>query len=199
MGELSIMYPTEYVKTQLQLQKSGGAAPRFKNAWHCATTIVGERGPLGLYRGFTSLLTGTVPKTAVRFTAFGTIKNMMRNSEGQLTPMRTLLAGMATGAIEAAFVVTPVETLKTKLIHDQNRPNPQYRGLVHAARSIVATEGLGGIYKGLTATLLKQMTNQGVRFLVFDEVKKVFTPKDGSPSFWHKVLAGGTAGALSCV
>ncbi len=42
------------------------------------TTIVKERGPLGLYRGFTSLLIGTVPKTAVRFTAFGAIKQSLK-------------------------------------------------------------------------------------------------------------------------
>ncbi len=122
-----------------------------------------------------------------------------QDEKGQLSPMRTLVAGMLTGAVEAAFVVTPVETLKTKLIHDQNRPTPRYNGLVHAVRTIVAEEGISGVYKGLTATLMKQMTNQGVRFLIFDEVKKLFIT-DGKPaSFSAKVLAGGTAGAISCI
>ena len=35
---------------------------------------------MGLYRGFTSLLIGTVPKTAVRFTAFGAIKQALKVS-----------------------------------------------------------------------------------------------------------------------
>jgi solute carrier family 25 citrate transporter 1 len=32
---------------------------------------------------------------------------------------------------EALIAVTPTETIKTKLIHDQTSRNPKYRGLVH--------------------------------------------------------------------
>ena len=34
-----------------------------------------------------------------------------------------------------------METIKVKLINDQMKPNPQYKGLVHGIRSIVAQEG----------------------------------------------------------
>jgi solute carrier family 25 citrate transporter 1 len=40
--------------------------------------IVQERGVLGLYRGLTSLLLGTIPKTSVRFGTYGQLKNMLR-------------------------------------------------------------------------------------------------------------------------
>lgn len=82
--EVTIMYPTEYVKTQMQLQKAEAGVMKYRNSWHCAKTIVAERGPLALYRGLTSLLLGTVPKTALRFTAFGFLKNAFRVS----TPLR---------------------------------------------------------------------------------------------------------------
>ncbi|CAE7710565.1 SLC25A1 [Symbiodinium sp. KB8] len=196
--EVTIMYPTEYVKTQMQLQKAEAGVMKYRNSWHCAKTIVAERGPLALYRGLTSLLLGTVPKTALRFTAFGFLKNAFRDEQGKLSALRTLAAGMATGAVEASLVVTPVETLKTRLIHDQNSAKPKYRGLIHAARVIGAEEGLGGIYKGWTPTMAKQMGNQGVRFLVFEEIKKAFASGDGAPmAFWGKFLSGGTAGLVS--
>ena len=38
-------------------------------------------------------------------------------------------------------MVCPMETIKVKLINDQMKPNPQYKGLVHGIRSIVAQEG----------------------------------------------------------
>lgn len=38
---------------------------------------------------------------------------------------------------------------RTKLIDDANRPNPQYRGLIHGTATIVRQEGLAGIYRGL--------------------------------------------------
>jgi solute carrier family 25 citrate transporter 1 len=67
--------------------------------------------------------------------------------------------------VEAVFAVTPSETIKlvqsaivmifltgsvrTKLIDDSKRPNPQYRGLLHGTASIVRQEGILGIYRGL--------------------------------------------------
>ena len=40
-------------------------------------TIVRQRGYLALYRGLSSLLLGTVPKTTARFTVFSWLKRMM--------------------------------------------------------------------------------------------------------------------------
>ena len=45
---------------------------------------------------------------------------------------------------EAALVVTWVETLKVRLISDQRKKSPQYRGLVHAASSILRQEVSNG-------------------------------------------------------
>lgn len=50
---------------------------------------------------------------------------------------------------EAVLAVTPSETIKTKLIDDQKRQVPRYRGLLHGTLSIVKEEGIGGIYRGL--------------------------------------------------
>jgi hypothetical protein len=55
--------------------------------------------------------------------------------------------------------VTPMDTIKTRLIHDQLSREPKdrlYKGFFHGVRTIVATDGLGGIYQGLSATILKQ-------------------------------------------
>jgi solute carrier family 25 citrate transporter 1 len=38
---------------------------------------------------------------------------------------------------------------RTKLIDDQKREVPRYRGLLHGTLSIVNEEGIGGIYRGL--------------------------------------------------
>ena len=58
-------FPTEYVKTQLQLDERS-ANPRYKGPIHCVTTTVKEHGFFGLYRGLSSLLYGSIPKASVR-------------------------------------------------------------------------------------------------------------------------------------
>ena len=61
-----ITFPTEYVKTQLQLDEKS-AKPRFKGPLNCVSVTVKEHGVRGLYRGLSSLLYGSIPKASVRY------------------------------------------------------------------------------------------------------------------------------------
>eukprot|EP01114_Cavostelium_apophysatum_P011189 TRINITY_DN2538_c0_g1_i1.p1 TRINITY_DN2538_c0_g1~~TRINITY_DN2538_c0_g1_i1.p1 ORF type:complete len:306 (-),score=51.65 TRINITY_DN2538_c0_g1_i1:67-984(-) len=197
--EASIMFPTEFVKTQLQLQ--GKNQPqKFKGPIDCAVVTVKEHGPLGLYRGLSSLVVGSAPKVAVRFTAFEKAKQSLKDENGKLSAGSNMLAGLFAGASEAVLAVTPMETIKTKLIHDMNNPpeKRKYHGLVHGVRTIVAQEGLSGIYKGLVPTVLKQSTNQATRFLVYEELKKYLESNSKVPlSVGWSLLCGATAGGVS--
>ena len=65
--EICITYPTEYVKTQLQLDEKLG---KYKGIVDCTKQTVRERGIRGLYRGLSVLVYGSIPKSAVRFGSF---------------------------------------------------------------------------------------------------------------------------------
>lgn len=106
------------------------------------------------------------------------------------------MCGLSAGAVEASAVVTPMECFKVRLIHDKFMPNPIYRNLFHGISTIIKKEGFKGAYKGFLATLLKQSSNQGVRFLVFEDTKKLVAKY----IHWDPVanfLAGGFAGFVS--
>lgn len=94
------------------------------------------------------------------------------------------------------IIVTPMETFKVRLIHDKFMPTPRYRNLFHGIYTIFKKEGPRGCYKGLLATILKQSTNQGVRFLVYEEAKEFFR-KYIPISFFANFFAGSVAGAAS--
>lgn len=63
--EIMITYPTEYVKTQLQLDEKG-EKKRYNGIIDCVKKTVKQRGFFGLYRGLTVLLVGSIPKSGVR-------------------------------------------------------------------------------------------------------------------------------------
>ena len=132
--EATITYPTEYVKTQLQLQSKesvSGGKQAFKGPWDVVQRTVKEKGIKGLYRGLSALVTGTAAKASIRFFSFEELKKRLADESGQLPSSRRMLAGLGAGVIEGLLVVTPTETIKTKLIHDQNSAVPKYKGLVH--------------------------------------------------------------------
>mgnify|MGYP000949294887 FL=1 len=86
--------------------------------------------------------------------------------------MHSFLAGIGAGVTEAITIMAIQDTLKTKLIHDVLRDQPKYKGLFDGIAQIYRAEGFRGIYTGIMPTLLKQSTNQGVRFLVYDDFMK---------------------------
>ena len=137
-------------------------------------------GVAGLYRGLSSLLFFSVPKVSSRFLAFETLKSRLADDKGNMSAGRTLLCVLGAGTAEAVIAVTPMDTIKTRLIHDQLTHAPadrRYRGFFHGVRTIVAEQGIGGTYKGLTATILKQSSNQAIRWLTFAKAKEAMADR----------------------
>ncbi|XP_055705855.1 putative tricarboxylate transport protein, mitochondrial [Phlebotomus papatasi] len=192
--EICITFPTEYVKTQLQLDEKG-ALKKYNGIWDCVQKTVRTNGFFGLYRGLSVLLYGSIPKSAVRFGAFEKLKGQMMNDKGQLSNSGKLLAGLGAGVAEAIFAVTPMETIKVKFINDQRSANPKFKGFFHGVGAIVRQEGISGVYKGLTATIMKQGSNQAIRFYVMESLKDWY--KDGDPQKPVPKLVVGGFGALA--
>lgn len=196
--EIMMTFPTEYVKTQLQLDERS-ATPKYKGPINCAVVTVKEHGVRGLYRGLSSLLYGSIPKASVRFSMFETLKNRMADEKGNLSQLQLLGAGLGAGVSEAILIVCPMETIKVKFIHDQTQPHPQYRGFLHGVKTIVKQQGLRGTYQGLVPTIFKQGTNQAIRFFVFTNLKRWFQGGDNSKDIGNirTFFIGGLAGAAS--
>uniref|UniRef100_A0A7S3GK71 Uncharacterized protein n=1 Tax=Palpitomonas bilix TaxID=652834 RepID=A0A7S3GK71_9EUKA len=198
--EATAMYPMEFGKVQLQLQ-SKALKPRYSGLFNVLSTTMKERGAFAIYRGLGSLIAGCVPKAAVRFGTFEFLKRKLSDEDGSISKGKTFVAGLGAGVFEAAFAVCPAEMVKTRLIHDQAQAVPKYRGFFHATAVIVREEGIGALYKGIGPTLLKQASNQGIRFVsyasIVENVKKVDFLSDTVATFVSGSCAGVTSLAFN--
>ncbi len=191
--EASAVWPMEYIKTQLQLagKLNTGEKPKFNGIVNGLIYTYKNHGFFALYRGLAPTLIGSIPKAGIRFGANAQFKNMLRDKNGKVSSSANFIAGAGAGVIEAIFCVTPLETLKTKLIQG-NLP------MVKGIKQIYFNEGLKGFYKGLSATILKQASNQGLRFFWFNEYKRVVTYEGKKKMTPFLSLIGGmTAGIFS--
>jgi len=107
---------------------------------------------------------------------------------------------MLTGVMESTFAVTPAETIKTKLIHDQTSPTPRYHGMLHGTAVMVREGGIGAIYKGWLATTMRQSTNSATRFTIFELMKNVLRRDNPKRDLtWRESsFAGVVAGTINC-
>ncbi|CAH0402836.1 unnamed protein product [Chilo suppressalis] len=196
--EICITFPTEYVKTQLQLDEKGGTK-KYTGIVDCVKKTVQGHGFFGLYRGLSVLLYGSIPKSAVRFGVFEQAKQYMLKEDGTLSNTGKLTCGLAAGVAEAIFAVTPMETVKVKFINDMRMEKPRFKGFFHGVRMIVREEGFGGVYKGVTATIMKQGSNQAIRFFVMESLRDWYKGGDRDKPVPKYIvgLFGGIAGAAS--
>ncbi len=62
--EISMTYPTEFVKTSMQLSKTP------KGVGQIVSETMKASGPMGFYRGLPSMVYFAAPKAAIRFSSF---------------------------------------------------------------------------------------------------------------------------------
>lgn len=207
LAEACVCHPLDTVKVRMQLSKSRKARGlKPLGPWATAKQIVARETPMGLYKGIGAVVTGIVPKMAIRFASFEAYKNALSDSEGKLKPKGVFLAGLLAGATEAVLVVSPMEVVKIRLQAQQHSladplDIPKYRNAAHAAFTIVREEGLSTLYRGVALTALRQATNQGVNFTAYQEFKrlaKAYQPQYANvelPS-WQTMILGLVSGAM---
>eukprot|EP01084_Bolivina_argentea_P155770 271447_1 len=193
--EATAVWPMEYMKTQLQLQARlpVGKVPKFTGVFSGIAFTVKTEGFLALYRGLFPTLLGSIPKAGIRFGGNSMLKEKLADKHGKLTAPKQFAAGFGAGLIEAVLVVVPVETVKTKAIEGG-------MNFGKCMKNILTKEGPAGLYQGLAATIAKQGSNQGLRFMWFNEFQRV-VGNDGRKSLtmMENFVGGMTAGCFSTI
>merc|ERR1712190_20102 len=125
----------------------------------------------------------------------------VKDENGNVTIPKRMFAGACGGVSEAVLAVTPIETLKTRVTDDLRRGTGNYTGSVDALVKILKSEGPGGLYMGVVATISNQATNQAVRFPVQFFAMNAMTGGDKSLSAnpIYNGAAGAIAGAVSVI
>ncbi len=221
--EISITYPMELVKRQMQLQQQAshlvqraGASQveLYQSPMHCAASTVRQHGVRGLYRGFDGWVVFAGPRHATRFAVYeastAALNRLGLLSDGgeQRLALADTACGFVSGVAEAALVQTPNQAVSIKMLHDQSPSGLQrYRGMsfFRVARAIHAEHGfVGGFYCGVGPAVLKGASTNCIRFPVFGALKRWLQRDEPGAEprplpMAQSMLAGALAGAVSAV
>ncbi|KAI1213752.1 mitochondrial carrier [Annulohypoxylon truncatum] len=213
MMEALVCHPLDTIKVRMQLSRRARQPGAPKRGFvRTGAEIVKRETPLGLYKGLGAVLTGIVPKMAIRFTSFEAYKQMLADADsGSISGRGTFAAGLAAGVTEAVAVVTPMEVVKIRLQaqhHSMADPLdiPKYRNAAHALYTVVKEEGFGALYRGVSLTALRQGSNQAVNFTAYTYFKEVLLrwqeqaggKNSGSAQLpsWQTTVIGLVSGAM---
>ena len=98
MMEALVCHPLDTIKVRMQLSRRA-RAPGAKQIGFIGTgvNIVKRETPLGLYKGLGAVVTGIVPKMAIRFTSYEWYKQLLADKDGNVNNVNTFIGELVPG------------------------------------------------------------------------------------------------------
>lgn len=114
--------------------------------------------------------------------------------------MGTAMARIRADWLKAKTVVAPLDRVKILF----QASNPQFAkytgswfGLVSAVRDINRTEGVNGLFKGHSATLLRIFPYAAIKFLAYEQIRAVVISSREQETPFRRLISGSMAGITS--
>ncbi|XP_039177861.1 mitochondrial glutamate carrier 1 [Crotalus tigris] len=218
---VTCVFPIDLAKTRLQNQQNG--QKMYTSMSDCLIKTIRSEGYFGMYRGAAVNLTLVTPEKAIKLAANDFFRYHLAKDGSKLTLPKEMLAGCGAGTCQV-IVTTPMEMLKIQL-QDAGRIAAQKKSMIGqaqlspsagtgAAESVVETrmtaiqitrdllrsKGIAGLYKGLGATLVRDVPFSIVYFPLFANLNKLGqkSPEVKAP-FYVSFLSGCAAGSTAAV
>ncbi|KAG0003254.1 hypothetical protein BGZ79_001293 [Entomortierella chlamydospora] len=157
--------PLDVVKTRLQ-------SSLYKNALSesAAASRTGVASVLGHVKD-TFVLLG-----AINFAAYGNGKKYFTDLNHGNESTLVHLSSAAMAGVVTATATNPIWMIKTRMQLQSEGKLRIYRNSFHCAIEILKTEGIRGLYKGLTASLLG-VTEGAIQWVIYEHLKRTFAER----------------------
>ena len=161
-------YPLDMARTRLSI-----ASGVYRGIWHVLQSIYQKEGGVrGLYRGLSPTTLGVAPYVAFNFAVYEGMKKWFTEHEQEPSvPIRLLCGGLA-GTV-AQTVTYPLDLIRRRFqVMDSKRFDYQYKSTWDAVKTIIAKEGVRGLYRGTLPNILKVAPAMSVSFVTYEQSKK---------------------------
>jgi solute carrier family 25 carnitine/acylcarnitine transporter 20/29 len=193
MAGLAAGHPFDTVKVRIQSQPKVYSS----NAIKTLTKIIRNEGMLGLFKGMEAPVLGVGFINALVFGVFGNSYRYLEGRRQEVTTtskyIDTYNAGCAAG-FASCLISSPVELVKTRLQIQDGHTKQVFKGPMDCTIQTLNHEGPKGLFRGMTATIIRDVPSYGVYFGFYEVAKSVL-----GTSHVGLMLAGGTAGVVAWV
>jgi len=187
----TVAAPIERVKLLVQNQgemlKTGRLKEPYKGVLDCTRRVMADEGLLAFWRGNLANCIRYFPTQALNFAfkdkikaAFGTSK-----TDSALSVFgKNVASGGAAGASSLIFVYS-LDYARTRLANDAKAAKKaggvaerQFNGLIDVYRKTLASDGIGGLYRGFVVSCVGIIVYRGCYFGFYDTLKPLLLAKD---------------------
>jgi len=205
---VTCVFPLDLVKTRLQNQTVGPNGEKmYSSILDCFKKSLKAQGYFGMYRGSAVNLLLITPEKAIKLAANDFFRHKLTMKDGKLPVQREMLAGGCAGLCQIV-VTTPMELLKIQM-QDAGRVastagtkgGPAKLSALSLTMDLLKTKGILGLYKGTSATMLRDVSFSICYFPLFANLNSLGPKRPGSTEsvFWWSFISGCAAGSISAL
>jgi len=201
MGGIALSYPLDTVKVRMQT-----TVGVYKGMIDCISKIASQEGMKTFYRGVAAPLSAY---GIIKATTFGVYGNCLdyfaqRAGDPNHTPtfMEIILAGHLSG-FAAAFIMAPSDRVKVTIQSMRGQANAP-TSTIATYKYILQTHGITSLFRGFTATAIRDGPGMALYYIVYDSAKKTIPgwgEADAAGKREHTpiqmLLFGGASGVVS--
>jgi len=207
---VTCVFPLDLVKTRLQNQRVGPNGERmYASMLDCFKKTYRAEGYFGMYRGSAVNILLITPEKAIKLAANDYFRHRLTTRDGKLPVHREMVAGGSAGFCQIV-VTTPMELLKIQL-QDAGRvaatesaagasAGGKKISALSITKELLRTKGVFGLYKGTSATMLRDVSFSMVYFPLFANLNSLGprkSPGSTEAVFWWSFIAGCASGSIS--
>ncbi|XP_026103623.1 calcium-binding mitochondrial carrier protein SCaMC-3-like isoform X2 [Carassius auratus] len=166
----TVIYPMEVLKTRLTLRKTG----QYSSVADCAKQILQKEGVLAFYKGYLPNMLGIIPYAGIDLAVYETLKNawLQRYSEGSPDPGVLVLVGCGTASSTCGQLASyPLALIRTRMQAQASVKGAPQLSMLTLFRSIVAQDGVVGLYRGIAPNFLKVIPAVSISYVVYEHMR----------------------------
>jgi len=174
------------VQNQDEMLKQGTLDKKYSGVVECFQRTINAEGFGSLWRGNTANVIRYFPTQALNFAFKDTFKRMFNYKKEKDGYVMWFAANMASGGLAGASSLCFVYSLdfaRTRLANDQKsskkgeKGERQFKGLFDVYKKTLASDGIGGLYRGFCVSCTGIVIYRGFYFGMYDSLK-IFLPYD---------------------
>jgi len=177
----ALWHPLDLLRTRLSAQgfwEAGHVGERYTGLIDAISKILRQEGFKGIYRGVSAAMVGSGISWGVYLSTYHALRPQLGGSA-----LGNFSAGVLAGIVQT-ITTNPFWLIKTRMQLQQdtveyktNAPL-RYRSMVDGLRTVWRTEGIAGLYRGITPGLV-MTPHGGFQFAVIEECKRIVRQRRG--------------------
>lgn len=194
IAQVLVGQPFDTVKVRLQSAPDG----TYSGAGDVIKKLLANEGIAGFYKGTLTPLIGVGACVSVQFSVNESMKRYYdKKTSGMPLTLAQFFNCGAVAGFANGFLASPIEHVRIRL-QIQTGATKAFNGPIGCFKSIYATSGLAGIYKGLGPTLFRESVGLGIYFTTYEalisrELASTSLSRADVPG-WKLCMFGGLSG-----